>query len=361
MEADNAAWLRLALVPGLGPAAFLRLLQAFGTPEAIFSASPSALRPLLKPAVQGALLLQASQALPEEYQLWFDEPGNSLLTLADEDYPPALLQLPDPPPVLFAKGRRACLRLPMLAIVGSRHATQPGLRRAAGFAGELARSGLCIVSGLAGGIDTAAHTGALRQGGSTVAVVGTGLDRVYPASNRQLAHQIAEGGLILSEFPLGMPPLAQNFPRRNRIISGLSLGCLVVEAALESGSLITARLAAEQGREVFAIPGSIDAPQARGCHLLIRQGATLVECANDVLDELRLGPAPVAAEKPANSTDKTDSVPAWLLELGFDSFDADEASRVSGLTAGEVCAILFQLEMAGQVVNCPGGRYQRMA
>lgn len=358
LDLESAAWIRLAITPGLGPAAFLRLLQVFAAPEQILVATSSQLSPFLKPSVLQSLLASREAPLPEVYSEWLSEPGNSLITLADAHYPQALLQDATPPPVLFAKGCLDVLQRPLLAVVGSRHATQPGIRHAEQFSEHLSQQGIAVVSGLAAGIDAAAHRGALRAKGGTIAVVGTGLDRVYPASNRDLAHRIAAEGLILSEFPLGTPPLAANFPRRNRIITGLSLGCLVVEATLQSGSLISARVAAEQGREVFAIPGSIDSPQAKGCHQLIKQGAKLVDNAADILEELHLEKLLSAN---VSEEEKPPELPSWLVHLGFDPFDTDQACELSGLTAGDVCAILFQLEMAGRVSTLPGGRYQRLA
>ena len=219
---------------------------------------------------------------------WLDDPANCVLTLADADYPQSLLQIPDPPPLLYAKGRRELLNRACFAIVGSRNATRAGIQQAEAFAGALSDANLVIVSGLALGIDAAAHRGGLAGASSTIAIVGTGLDVVYPARNRDLAHEIASRGCIVSEFPLGTPPMPDNFPRRNRLISGMARGCLVVEAALSSGSLITARMANEQGKEVFAMPGSIHSPLAKGCHRLIKQGAKLAESAEDILEELRL-------------------------------------------------------------------------
>ena len=240
-------------------------------------------------------------------EAWLEDPANDIVTLADTRYPRQLLQIPDPPPLLHVKGRVELLSRPALAIVGSRNATAQGMANAEAFARTLSDAGLTIVSGLALGIDAAAHRGGLAGSASSVAVLGTGADIVYPARNRALAHELAAGGALVSEFPLGMKPLAGNFPRRNRLISGLALGCLVVEAAADSGSLITARLAAEQGREVFAIPGSIHSPLAKGCHALIKQGAKLVESARDILEELRMGapsvpaPAPAMVDRPART------------------------------------------------------------
>ncbi|WP_308419561.1 DNA-processing protein DprA [Chitinimonas koreensis] len=297
-DADSESWLRLALVPGVGPAAMVRLLSAFGDPARVLAASPASLARLVP-----AKLAEAIRQGPAADELaaalaWLEVPENRLLTLADADYPPRLLEIADPPPLLYVKGRVELLAAPSIAVVGSRNATPQGLQNAEAFARELSRQGWTIASGLALGIDAAAHQGGLAGMGSTIAVVGTGLDIVYPARNHALARQIAAEGVIVSEFALGTPGRAGNFPRRNRIISGLARGVLVVEAALQSGSLITAREAAEQGREVFAIPGSIHSPVARGCHQLIKQGAKLVETAADIVDELGGGRMPLVARGP---------------------------------------------------------------
>jgi len=251
---------------------------------------------------------------------WLEDDNNHIVTLADEDYPQALLNIPDPPLLIYVKGRLDLLNGLALAVVGSRNATPQGLNNAEAFSRSLSEAGLCVVSGLAHGVDAAAHRGALQGSGSSIAVVGTGLDRIYPAANRDLAHALAVDGAIVSEFPLGTPPLAANFPRRNRIISGLGIGTLVVEASVQSGSLITARQALEQGRDVFAIPGSIHAPQSKGCHRLIKQGAKLVETAQDILEELGGLAIPKVAAEPR---DTTDTEPSLLVHLGFDPVDLD--------------------------------------
>jgi len=280
------AWLALSLTRGLGGENARRLLKEFGSPEAVFAASASSLKAVVKSNVAAEI----SAGIPEDAiaptMAWLEDDSNHIVTLADRDYPQALLNIPDPPLLLYVKGRLDLLNHLSLAIVGSRSATPQGISNAEAFAQTLSNSGLCIISGMAHGIDAAAHRGALRGQGSSVAIVGTGLDKVYPAANRDLAHALAQQGALISEFPLGTPPLAANFPCRNRIISGLSAGCLVVEASLQSGSLITARLALEQGRDVFAIPGSIHVPQSKGCHALLKQGAKLVETAQDILEEL---------------------------------------------------------------------------
>lgn len=316
--------------------------------------SRSALMSQLSPAQCDALLGGPDPALLEATQAWLDQPGNSLMTLADADYPRSLLEIADPPAILYCKGARALLNQPGLGIVGSRNATAQGVRDAEAFAHALSDAGLTIVSGLALGIDAAAHRGGLAGAGSSVAVVGTGLDRIYPARNKALAHQLAERGLIVSEFALGTPPLPGHFPRRNRLISGLARGVLVVEAAPDSGSLITARVATEQGREVFAIPGSIHSPLARGCHALIKQGAKLVESAADILDELawpqRLAPPGSPEARPDPVLDALEGAPTTL----------DSLAQRTGLTLDALSAKLLALELEGQIASLPGGRYQRI-
>jgi DNA processing protein len=359
---DAASWLRLTLIPGIGGETQRKLLAAFGLPEAIFAASRSTLRGVVGDKAADLLLETDNRATVDAALSWIALPGQHLLTLADNDYPRALLDIPDPPSVLYVRGNLELLALPGLAIVGSRNATPQGESNARAFAGALAAEGLCIVSGLALGIDAAAHRGALAAGGATIAVIGTGADRLYPARNQALAAEIAEKGAIISEFPLGTPAAAANFPRRNRLISGLSRGVLVVEAAVESGSLITARMAGEQGREVFAIPGSIHSPQSRGCHRLIRQGAKLVETANDVMEEF--GPR-VSAETRPGVTDIPDEMDRdtakTLACAGFDPVTIDELVIRSSLTAEALSVILLRLELDGRVSSLPGGRYQRLA
>jgi len=359
MDAEIASWFALTQVPGLGGEGLRRLLMAFGSPEQVFAASHLALTRHVKPAVADAIARGADETGLEALSEWLAAEGNGIVTLADPDYPRALLNIPDPPPLLYTKGNRALLSRPSLAVVGSRNATAQGVGHAESFASAVSAAGLCIVSGMAHGIDSAAHRGGLRGRGSSVAVVGTGLDRVYPAVNRELAHALAEGGLLLSEFSLGTPPLASNFPRRNRIISGLALGCLVVEAGMQSGSLITARMALEQGRDVFAIPGSIHSPQAKGCHSLIKQGAKLVENAQDILDELGIdipGAPQFAAEAPDSAPSQDDPV---LMHMGFDPLGLDALCARSGLTIEALSPILLQLELEGRVAALPGGLYQR--
>ncbi len=352
LDASLASWLTLSQVPGLGNEGLRRLLQAFGSPEAILQASISSLSQHVRPAVARAIAEGIDSSALAAVTEWLGDPLNRVLTIADAEYPQSLLNVADPPLLLYVKGRLDLLNVRSLAIVGSRNASAQGLRNAEAFAQSASEVGFCVVSGMAHGIDAAAHLGGLQGVGSTVAVVGTGLDKVYPAANRELAHRIAQGGAIVSEFPLGTPPLAANFPRRNRIISGLSLGCLVVEASLQSGSLITARLALEQGREVFAIPGSIHSPQAKGCHALIKQGAKLVESAQDILEEL-------GVHEPAARHTASCEHPLFA-HLGFDPVDMETLAQRSGLTIGELSAILLEMELDGHIASVPGGLYQRI-
>ncbi|MFZ1546737.1 MAG: DNA-processing protein DprA [Candidatus Nitrotoga sp.] len=354
MDAELASWLALNQISGLGNEGVRRLLQAFGTPTQVFATPAQTLQQVVQPAIAATITQGWNEEKLAPIASWLTDPHNHIVTLADPDYPQALLNISDPPLLLYVKGRLELLNHPALAVVGSRNATPQGLSNAEAFAQAASAAGLCIVSGMAHGIDAAAHRGGLRECGSSIGIVGTGLDKVYPAANRQLAHQLAQDGALVSEFSLGTPPLAANFPRRNRIISGLSLGCLVVEASLQSGSLITARMALEQGRDVFAIPGSIHAPQTKGCHRLIKQGAKLVECAQDILEELGHFSASTTLQ---SSVLKEHPL---LMHLGFDPVDMDSLSQRSGLTIGALSAILLQLELAGDIATLPGGLYQRI-
>ncbi len=359
MDVSLKAWLALSLTRGLGGEGARRLLQEFGSPDAVFAASTSSLKSVVKADVAAEISKGIADDVIAPALAWLEDGNNHIVTLADSDYPQALLNIPDPPLLLYVKGRLDLLNRSALAIVGSRSATPQGINNAEAFAKSLSDAGLCIISGMAHGIDAAAHRGALkgqsRTSGSSIAVVGTGLDKVYPAANRDLAHALAQQGALISEFPLGTPPLAANFPRRNRLISGMSLGCLVVEASLQSGSLITARLALEQGRDVFAIPGSIHAPQSKGCHALLKQGAKLVEAAQDILEEL--GGVFVLPATSANS-DGPDS--ALLEQIGFDPVDVDTLGVRCGLTVSQLSAMLLTLELSGRINVLPGGLYQRI-
>ena len=366
-DAELGAWLRLLQTPGVGNATARKLLAAFGLPAEVFDQPPAALSSVVGPALAERLRSEPEDwpALWQRTRDWLaSDARRQLLTLGDAAYPAELLQTADPPLLLYLHGEFDALRQPRrLAVVGSRNPTPQGEDNARRFAHALAEAGVCIVSGLALGIDAAAHEGALAAGGQTIAVVGTGLDRVYPSRHLALARRIAEHGLLISEYPLGTPPLAANFPKRNRIISGLSQGTLVVEAALESGSLVTARQAAEQGREVFAIPGSIHAPQSRGCHALIRQGAKLVESAQDILEELRLAPSEPPAKDdtlPTHTASSDDDDPL-LQALGWEPRGLDALQARCGLATATLQAQLLELELDGRLTRLPGGLYQRRA
>ena len=370
------AWLRLTLSPGVGNTAARKLLATFGSAQAIFDQSSSALRQLGSDKMASILQSEPpnlAAQLQTTVQWLQDGEDRRVVTLGDAAYPVALLDIEDPPLMLYMLGVQANPAYAAtktiankLAIVGSRNPTPQGESNAREFARAFGGAGLCVVSGLALGIDGAAHDGAMLGGGDTIAVVGTGLDRVYPKKHLALAHRIARQGMLVSEFPLGTPPLMGNFPRRNRIISGLSLGTLVVEAALKSGSLITARLAAEQGKEVFAIPGSIHSPQSRGCHALIKQGAKLVEVAQDVLEELHFATR-VADDPSGGSADAEEgdapgnSDPPLLAALGFDAVSLDALQARTGLDTARLQAQLLELELEGQVARMPGGLFQRLA
>ncbi|MEW5825166.1 MAG: DNA-processing protein DprA [Pseudomonadota bacterium] len=360
-------WLALLLAPGVGPLRLSALLAVHPEPASARQAPDSLLRELRFPSLAIRALREPEAARLDAALAWLDVPGHALLTRDDSRYPPALRDLPDAPVALFVSGEPARLREPLVGVVGSRHPTPGGIDNALAFSRHLAGLGLGIVSGLAQGVDAAAHEGALRAAGLTIAVLGTGPDIVYPAANRALAGRLLDaGGLLVSEFAPGTPPRREQFPRRNRIISGLALGVLVVEASVQSGSLITARLALEQGREVFAIPGSIHNPLARGCHALIRQGAKLVESAQDVLEELapqlNVHPALAGGERPVSAPcHEAPDVPDpdyqnLLNAMGHDPVDIDTLIERSGLTAEVVSSMLLIMELDGRVHALPGGR-----
>lgn len=406
MERDElAAWLRLSLTPGIGDVTARKLLATFGLPQAIFEQSSTALQQVISNAQVDSLRIQPKElaSLLETTWAWLqhDEPGEvqrHIATLGDASYPSALLNLDDPPLLLYFLGAgvfasNSTLALieqsqgatknivnsklidpaTSLAMVGSRNPTPQGAANARLFAKSFVQAGLTVVSGLALGIDGAAHEGALdgwpsnSQRAATVAVVGTGLDRVYPKAHRDLAHRVARAGLLVSEYPLGTPPLTPNFPKRNRLIAALAQGTLVVEAALKSGSLITARLSTEQGKDVFAIPGSIHAAQSRGCHALIKQGAKLVESAEDVLEELRWpclpqnNPENIAiGAYPAIGEDHFQSNSGLLNALGFDPVGLESLQARTGLDTATLQAQLMGLELEGQVARLPGGLFQQL-
>ncbi|MFM0740019.1 DNA-processing protein DprA [Paraburkholderia xenovorans] len=389
-ELELAAWLRLSLAPGLKPAALRLLLVAFGLPQALFEQSFDVLA-----GVAGEVAARAALAPPGESfeaQLaavlqWREVPGNHVVTLDDPAYPSALLTMPDPPPLLYVKGRLELLHTNAIALVGSRSATPQGVEDAERFARDISEAGVTVVSGLALGIDGAAHRGGLAGVGGTVAVIGTGADLVYPAAHHALARQIAAQGAILSEWPLGTPARAANFPQRNRLIAGLVSGVLIVEAAMRSGSLITARLANEMGRDIFALPGSIHAPLSRGCHRMIKQGAKLVETPDDVLEELGFSRRPAApatdharsaaaqtalwddsvvqhasAQRPGAATRSAEiSVEGrkLLAALGHAPATLEILATRTEMEDAALQAALLQLELAGQITALTGGRFMR--
>lgn len=354
---DALLWVALSSISGLGDQSLHKLLKAFGLPANIFAAPVSELTKVVNRTIARAIAEGPDLDALQPTREWLEQPENHFVTLADSTYPQSLLNLADAPPMLYVKGRVELLNATSIAIVGSRNATPQGEENAEAFAEVFSQAGITVISGLALGIDAAAHRGGLRGNASTIAVVGTGLDTVYPARNKTLAHQIARHGALVSEFPLATPPNRENFPRRNRIISGLASGVLVVEAALSSGSLITARLAAEQGRDVFAIPGSIHSPFSKGCHSLIKQGAKLVESAQDVVEELKwLSPTPAA------SGEKEDKQPVnpLLQHMGFDPVSVDALAARAQLSAEKISQALLELELSGDISSLPGGLFQRL-
>lgn len=362
MEKDTLRdWLMLALTPNIGSVSFLKLINHFGNAHEALQAKAEMLAPLLTKNAIYSLINKEAESSVEHALKWAEAEDCSLMTLMDEDYPIALANGQSPPPILFLRGQRNLLTTPMFAMVGSRHATPQALQVAKNFARALSNLGQTIVSGFAAGIDTAAHQGALSGSGKTIGVLGTGIDRIYPANNKEMAHQAIKTGLLISEFPLGMRPLASNFPRRNRVIAALSHSTLVIEAALESGSLITARLANEMGKNVMAIPGSIHNPQSKGCHQLIKDGARLIENINDILEEIPdLAKAqPTVAQSLVLSKPKEDTHPV-LLAMGFDPIHPDSLAQTLKMGTADVYAELLELELAGKISPETGGRFQRI-
>lgn len=384
-RSELAAWLRLYLTPGIGNVSARKLLAAFSSPQAVFE-QPTHVLGLVCSNAQ----IEALRTVPETFAplleatwQWLNnastDSAQGILTLADRDYPSALLNTEDPPLLLYCHGKALFFEQPNLlnthlarsiAIVGTRNPTPQGIINAQQFARALCADGFTVISGLALGIDTAAHEGALSAKFTqrqvplpTIAIVGTGLDRVYPKQNLALARQIAQHGLLISEYPLGTPPLPNNFPKRNRLIAGLTLGTLVVEASQPSGSLITARLAAEQGREVFAIPGSIHAPQSRGCHALIRQGAKLVESSQDIIEELcttHSTPAQKSLAFAPTMDVQFSSDNSVLEAMGFDPVSLDALQARTGLDTATLQVKLLELELDALIARLPGGLFQRM-
>lgn len=390
-EDERFAWLQLAFTPYIGAESFLLLMRSFGSAQNALSAPAEQVAPAVRHkhaleawrnAEKRALARQAAEAALE----WEMRDGCRLMLLQDEDFPEMLTQGLTAPPVLFLRGNVRLLHKPSAAIVGSRHATPQAMRIAKDFGRALGGKGIPTVSGMASGIDTAAHQGALEAEGGTIAVWGTGIDRIYPPANKNLAYEIAEKGLIVSEFPIGTRPYAGNFPRRNRLIAALSQVTLVVEAALESGSLITAGLAAEMGREVMAVPGSIDNPHSKGCHKLIKDGAKLTECLDDILNEcpgllqntgassysinkdtpdtgrraVQTAYAPPPAEKMPSYGAAGGTAGGILDKMGFDPIHPDVLAGQLAMPAADLYAALLELELDGSVAAMPGGRYQRI-
>jgi len=359
LDPRSLAWATLAHKV-LPQRELVALLRAFGDPATILQAPRAQIARVAGAVVADEVVAPLTQDRLDATSRWLDDPLHDLVAWDDADYPRALLELGYAPPALFYIGRRELLGRPALAIVGSRHATPQGLDTARAFAAALAAAGLTIVSGLALGIDAAAHEGALGTPASTIAVVATGLDRVYPARNRDLAMRIAQRGALVSEYLPGTPPRKEHFPQRNRLISGLAVGVLVVEATLSSGSLITARLAGEQGRDVFAIPGSIHSPFAKGCHKLIREGAKLVETAADILDELDPQRAKTKAAGPvAPDAPQADMRPV-LAAMGYDPVSVDALVARTRAAPQAITAELVTLELAGEIAPLPGGLWQRL-
>ncbi len=373
---DIEYWLALVHAPTIGAVRFKQLLARFGSPKQVFEAGIDVWKTLGFKAELLTYLQQPAWAEVEKELQWLKQPNNFILTLASDDYPLLLKQIHDPPPVLFVCGDYTLLKQRQVAIVGTRNATQEGMNTARKIAGDLANFGIVITSGMAIGIDGAAHEGALSCKGKTIAVAGTGLDRVYPAQHRELAHRIAEQGALVSELTLNSSFLQQrgNFPRRNRIISGLSLGTLVVEAGLRSGSLITAQQASEQDREVFAIPGSIYNVSAKGCHLLIKQGAKLIETAQDVMEELLINipfldkktieeetfinyPIAILSKEPEE--DLGEDYMKLLKYINEIPTSVDNLVELSQLTVREISSMLLILELRGLIISQPGGLYAR--
>jgi DNA processing protein len=354
---DPTPWLKLTLTPDISLADQLALLARFESAERVFTAARDDIAAVVGDAGADALERGPAAGAIDKALGWIHQPNHHLIVLAGETYPRAVREIARPPCVLYAQGRVELLQSPAFAVVGSRNATLQGVRDAESFSASLSHCGFAIVSGLALGIDAAAHRGGLSAAGSSIAVVGTGADRIYPRANEALAHRLAHEGLVLSEFALGTGPHAGNFPRRNRLISGLARGVLVVEAALESGSLITARFAAEQGRDVFAIPGPIHSPLAKGCHQMIKEGAKLVDCAEDIVTELAW---PMCASLPSRD-DGPHSRDALLQAIGHSPMSIDQIVERTGAAAGDVAARLALLELDGVIAPLAGGFYQRLS
>lgn len=353
-QTDLYSWLLLYFTPKIGPVTMLKLLHHFGSAKNILEQDSRKLSQFINPAIAKLIKDRVSEPDVIKTLEWQQQdPNNYLLTLEDMRYPKELKQMVDPPLVLFGLGKIELLNNSKFAIVGTRHNTPQGAANAHSFACDLSNNGLTIVSGMAYGIDRHAHMGALKGKASTIGVIGTGIDVIYPKSNKDLYAEVAQNGLILSEFPLNTQPLASNFPRRNRIVAGLSLGCLVIESTLDGGSLITANMALDMGREVMAIPGSIHSPVSHGCHKLIKTGAKLVENTNDILDELPI------ANKLLAKKNITTAHPILDI-IGYDAVEIDKICIKLNTSFADICPQLLELELGGHIVNCGNGRYQRI-
>ena len=359
---EELHWIGLKAVPGIGNVTFRRLLERFETPEAVLSAPPAALSGVrgVTPGILEAIRHASWRGFAEAECHRLAASGARIVTFTSSDYPKSLFEIPDPPPFLYVQGELRCHET-SIAIVGSRRATAYGLQTTVRLAGSLAGHGVTVISGMARGVDTAAHKGALAAGGRTIGVLGCGIDMVYPPENRKLFQEMAEKGCLISEFPLGTLPLAENFPRRNRIISGLSRGVLVVEAAENSGSLITAQYALEHGRDVFAVPGNISFTTSRGSNRLIKQGAKLVDCVEDILEDL-----PGTGSMPGTDRPQAPAVRSFCLTpkeaaiyevLARSPLHIDDIIAQTELTAGEVSSMLLHLELKGAVTPLPGTHY----
>lgn len=349
------SWLHLAMTPKVGPKTVLKLLNHFKTAENILAADSNTLAQFVGNTVARLIINNAGEKAVNDAYTWLEQDkNNNIISLEDSVYPKELAEIADPPIILFAKGDLSLLGRHKFTIIGTRHPTEQGRLNAFSFAQNLANLNLTIVSGMAEGIDRHAHLGGLDGTGKTIGVIGTGIDRIYPASNKDLFHQVAEKGLLLSEFALGTQPFVGNFPRRNRIVAGLGTGCLVIESAIDGGSMITANMALEMGREVMAIPGSIHNPVARGCHKLIKTGAKLIETTNDIIEELQ-----ITQEVQKRVTAKTTDDPI-LQMMGYDAVEIDHICSKLNAGFAEICANLLALELEGHITNCGNGKYQRI-
>jgi DNA processing protein len=349
------SWLQLAMTPKVGPKTVLKLLHHFKTAENILAQDSNTLAQFVGTTVARLIINNAAEKAVNDVYTWLEQDNNNnMISFGDTIYPKELAEIADPPIILFAKGNLSLLKEQKFTIIGTRHPTEQGMLNAFSFAENLANLNLTIISGMADGIDRHAHLGALQGSGKTIGVIGTGIDRIYPASNKDLFHKVAENGLLLSEFALGTTPFVSNFPRRNRIVAGLSMGTLVIESAIDGGSMITANMALEMGREVMAIPGSIHNPVARGCHKLIKTGAKLIETTNDIIEELQI----IQAVHTNSVTQVTDD--PILQIMGFDAVDIDHICNKLNISVAEIYANLLALELDGRITNCGNGRYQRI-